>query len=135
MRLMAAAGAAVVVTTVLAPVAAATTNGTRAVAVHHHRTPKVLRVGTYDGKRGQFHTIQAAVDAAKPGDWILVGPGDYKTRKVKAAKDDAESPAGVLVTTPHVFIRGMDRNKVLVDGTKSGPPCSTAKRDQNFGPK
>ena len=39
---------------------------------------KVLRVGTYKGVRGQFKSIQAAVDAAKPGDWILVGPGDYK---------------------------------------------------------
>ncbi len=26
---------------------------------------------------GQYSTIQAAVDAAKPGDWILVAPGDY----------------------------------------------------------
>ncbi len=29
-------------------------------------------------------SIQAAVDAAKPGDWILVGPGDYKTHLGRA---------------------------------------------------
>ena len=28
----------------------------------------------------QFDSIQAAVDAAHPGDWILVGPGDYHER-------------------------------------------------------
>src|ERR1700691_1659792 len=37
----------------------------------------VLLVGTYHGKSGAFKTIQAAVNAAKPGDWILVAPGDY----------------------------------------------------------
>ena len=35
----------------------------------------MLRVGTYNGIRGQYSSIQAAVNAAKPGDWILVGPG------------------------------------------------------------
>lgn len=39
----------------------------------------VLRVGTYTGIPGQYTSIQAAVTAAKPGDWILVAPGDYKT--------------------------------------------------------
>jgi hypothetical protein len=32
---------------------------------------KVLLVGTYKGIAGQFHSIQTAADAAKPGDWIL----------------------------------------------------------------
>ena len=35
-------------------------------------TANVLRVGTYHGIAGQYRTIQAAVDAAKPGDWVLV---------------------------------------------------------------
>ena len=39
----------------------------------------VLRVGSYHGIPGQYTSIQAAVNAAKPGDWILIGPGDYKT--------------------------------------------------------
>src|SRR4051794_34740115 len=38
---------------------------------------RTLLVGTYKGRPGQFQTIQAAVDAARPGDWILVAPGDY----------------------------------------------------------
>ena len=40
---------------------------------------EVLRVGTYNGIPGQYSSIQAAVNAAQPGDWILVAPGDYKT--------------------------------------------------------
>ena len=40
---------------------------------------KVLLVGTYHGVRGKYSSLQAAVDAAQPGDWILLAPGDYKT--------------------------------------------------------
>ncbi|HVV77548.1 MAG TPA: hypothetical protein VHC43_16110 [Mycobacteriales bacterium] len=140
MRLVAAAGAAALVTTVVVPVAGLGGSATATPRVHraasaHHRKPHALRVGTYDGKRGQFRTIQAAVNAAKPGDWILIAPGDYKTHGSWAPKDAPEQPAGVYVHTSHLFIRGMNRNKVIVDGTKSGPPCSTATKDQNFGPK
>jgi hypothetical protein len=94
----------------------------------------VLRVGTYHGVRGQYKTIQAAVDAAKPNDWILIGPGDYKTTSSSEPAHRRNTPAGVLVTKPRVYLRGMNRNTVIVDGTKSGPACSRARRDQNFGP-
>ncbi|HAE84367.1 MAG TPA: hypothetical protein DCK85_13340, partial [Ktedonobacter sp.] len=43
----------------------------------HAAGSHVLRVGSYHGIAGQFQSIQAAVNAAQPGDWILVGPGDY----------------------------------------------------------
>jgi hypothetical protein len=95
----------------------------------------VLRVGTYRGIRGQYESIQAAVDAARPGDWILVGPGDYKTASSRAPAGRSDTAAGVLMTTPRVYLRGMNRNTVIVDGTKSGPACSRAKRDQNLGPR
>ncbi len=39
--------------------------------------PAVLLVGTFHGTAGQYSSIQAAVDAAQPGDWILIAPGDY----------------------------------------------------------
>jgi hypothetical protein len=51
---------------------------------------------------GDYPTIQAAVNAAHPGDTVLIAPGRYKE--------------GVVVKTPHITIRGLDRNKVLVDG-------------------
>jgi hypothetical protein len=98
---------------------------------------RVLRVGTYHGSKGQYTTIQAAVKAAKPGDWILIAPGDYKSHSSSAptfGHPATFTPAAILVTTPRLRIRGMNRNTVIVDGTKSGPPCSRAKSDQNFGP-
>jgi len=96
----------------------------------------VLRVGTYKGIPGQFTTIQAAAKAAKPGDWILVGPGDYKTSSSQAPKGAPQSPAAILLKTPLVFLRGMNRNKVIIDGTKPGTPvCSDKPSAQNYGPK
>ncbi|HUE28069.1 MAG TPA: hypothetical protein VMP89_14935, partial [Solirubrobacteraceae bacterium] len=96
---------------------------------------RVLRVGTYHGSRGQYRTIQAAVNAAKPGDWILVAPGDYKTTSSHAPSGASDRPSGVLITTPRLHLRGMNRNTVIVDGTKPhSAPCSRKASAQNFGP-
>ena len=96
---------------------------------------RVLLVGTYHGIHGKYHSLQAAVNAAKPDDWILVGPGDYKESTGRAPKGNSKTPAGVLMTTRHVYLRGMNRNTVIVDGTKPGSPvCSRKASDQNFGP-
>ncbi len=94
----------------------------------------VLRVGTYKGVPGQFSTIQAAVHAAKPNDWVLVAPGDYKTTASTAPSGAPQFPTGVLITQSGLYLRGMNRNSVIVDGTKSGPACSPNRSDQNFGP-
>jgi hypothetical protein len=84
--------------------------------------PKVWRVGSFNGIGGQFATIQDAVNHANAGDWILVGPGDYHESGIDA---------GVLIKTPHLHLRGMDRNNVVVDGTRSGAPaCSANVADQ-----
>ena len=103
--------------------------------VAHSSVPQILRVGTYRGVPGQFSSVQAAVDAARPGDWILVAPGDYKEGGGRAPAGRPDLPAGVLVTTPGVHLRGMDRNTVVVDGTRPGSPaCSSRPSDQEFGP-
>ncbi|MCL4445312.1 MAG: hypothetical protein M1134_00325 [Actinobacteria bacterium] len=102
---------------------------------------KVLLVGTFKGHRGQFATIQAAVNAAKPGDWILVAPGDYhetadESQAVPSSAFGAGNFGGVIIHTPNLHIRGMNRNGVIVDGTKPGSstPCSSNPALQNFGP-
>ena len=88
---------------------------------------RVLLVGTYNGIAGQYTSVQAAARDAQPGDWILVAPGDYKEN----GYDGMTEPAGVLITTPDVHVRGMDRNGVVIDGTKPGSQqCSSAPSDQ-----
>lgn len=100
-------------------------------------TGRVLTVGTFHDKKGEYATIQAAVDAAKKGDWILVAPGDYKeTADVSnpSVSSDNGQFGGVLVTTSGIHIRGMDRTTTVVDGTKAGAPqCSSSAADQQFG--
>lgn len=98
----------------------------------------VLRVGSFRGLAGQFSTIQAAVDAAHAGDFVLIGPGDYHetgNRAPPGAMGDDRAGAAVLATTPGLHIRGMDRDGVMLDGTRPGAPrCSAAAGDQNPGP-
>ncbi|MGI8559336.1 MAG: hypothetical protein ACR2ND_13715 [Solirubrobacteraceae bacterium] len=100
--------------------------------------PNVLRVGTFQGIPGQYSSIQAAVSAAHTGDWVLIAPGDYHeathTFPAGGLGDDRASSA-VQVTTPGIHIRGLDRNGVVLDGTRPGAPqCSSAHADQDFGP-
>ena len=65
--------------------------------------PPVTRVVTLSTvSYPHFSTIQAAVDAAKPGDWILIDSGVYH--------------GPVVVRTAHLRLRGMDRNAVVLDG-------------------
>jgi hypothetical protein len=98
---------------------------------------RVYRVGTFEGKKATLRSIQKAVDKAVAGDWILVGPGDYKETadRLPAGAPSDEAGAGVLVEKPGVHIRGMSRNGVIIDGTKAGTPtCSSNPADQELGP-
>jgi hypothetical protein len=86
------------------------------------QSPQVLRVGSFDGIPGNYASIQAAVDAAGSGDWVLVGPGDYHEQ---GHPGDLTHVAGVLITTPGLHLRGMDRNHVVVDGTLPSAPAGS----------
>ncbi|MGZ4676022.1 MAG: hypothetical protein ACXVJ7_01585 [Acidimicrobiia bacterium] len=126
------------VLTVLSVVAVAgVTLVTGTAAARPERRPRVLLVGSYRGRAGDYTDIQSAVDAARPGDWVLVGPGDYHERADYREDGSADEAGGaVLITTPGVHLRGMDRNRVVVDGTKPGAPqCSSAPADQDQGPR
>src|SRR5437667_11654333 len=96
----------------------------------------VLRVGTLNGKAGDFTSIQEAVDAASPGDWILIAPGDYHERgDYTHALPSGDAAGAVLITTPNLHLRGLDRNQVIVDGTKPGAaPCDASPPAQDLGP-
>jgi hypothetical protein len=97
----------------------------------------VLLVGTFHGVKGGYATIQSAVNAAKPGDWILVAPGDYHETDDLTSPPKSYAQAGfgaVLITTPRLHLRGMSRSGVIVDGTRPGAPaCSSNPSDQEYG--
>src|SRR5204863_9825944 len=114
--------------------------GSSSGASRAKRHPRVLHVGTYRHHHGGYKTIQAAVDAARPGDWILVGPGDYHERadhRKKRGSQPADTPAGVIITKPGIHLRGMNRNGVVVDGTLPGKgrACSNKESRQDLGVK
>ncbi|HWG63823.1 MAG TPA: hypothetical protein VG253_19210 [Streptosporangiaceae bacterium] len=99
-------------------------------------SPQVLRVGTYNGVAGNYTSIRDALAAAHPGDWILLAPGDYKAAPYggpTAGSGGSPAPAGAFITTPDIHLRGMNRNSVIIDGTRPGSPvCSPSKADQQF---
>jgi pectin methylesterase-like acyl-CoA thioesterase len=51
-----------------------------------------------------YTTIQAAVNASHRGDWVLIEPGGYY------------EPVKVTSAQSGIWIRGMNRNNVIVDG-------------------
>jgi hypothetical protein len=136
---------------------AARLHATPASAAATSWPPDVFAVGTFDGIPGNVTTtenvaaIQRAVNdaeawATRPANearcggapcdsYVLLAPGDYKTVPAAVEAPPAgQGPAGVLVDTANVWIVGMNRDQVVVDGTKSGPACSTSPRDQVYGP-
>src|SRR5262249_75774 len=71
-----------------------------ASAVSAHAAVQVVTKATVTYPH--FTTIQDAVNAAAPGDWVLL--------------DVPVSPEAVFVPPPNLHLRGVDRNGVIVDG-------------------
>ncbi|MEU6014755.1 right-handed parallel beta-helix repeat-containing protein [Streptomyces sp. NPDC047515] len=83
-----------VVSVAMAATGCSTTGSTSADA--RHPAGSVLRVPQ------DFPSVQQAVDAAREGETVLIGPGVYRE--------------SVRVTKPRLVLRGTDRNKVVFDG-------------------
>lgn len=62
-----------------------------------------------------FFSVQNAVDAAQPGDLILLDPGVYTEE--------------ISITTPDIVVRGRDRNSVFIDGLHSATTGITVLAD------
>ena len=104
--------------------------------------PRALLVGPAGTPGAKYASIQAAVNAASPGDWVLVAPGVYHEK----GSIDPSNPAGVLIQKPGIHLRGMDRNRVIIDGTNvsatqaagtlpaGSPACSADPALQDLGP-
>jgi plastocyanin len=65
-------------------------------------------------------TIQNAVDAADPGDLVLIAPAPERPEHL-AADGSYVYKEQVDVTTPYLTIRGTDRNAVVIDGEHERP--------------
>src|ERR1700730_1121656 len=78
-----------------------------------------------------YRTVQGAVDVARPGDWILLYPGVYHE------KSRQQPTAGVWIQKPDLHIRGLDRNRVIIDGSNgtAAHPCPSAATQQDFTPR
>ncbi|MFF9347802.1 nitrous oxide reductase family maturation protein NosD [Streptomyces sp. NPDC014734] len=83
-----------VVSVVMAAAGCSGTGSTSSDA--RHPAGSVLRVPQ------DFRSVQQAVDVAREGETVLVGPGVYRE--------------SVRVTKPRVVLRGTDRNAVVLDG-------------------
>ena len=99
--------------------------------------PRVLRVGTFHGVPGRYRSIQAAVNAARRGDWILVAPGDYHENADETGpfgNPAVGAMGGVFISKSGITLRGMNRRTVIVDGTRAGSAaCSSDPAAQDYG--
>lgn len=83
-------------------VALAQDDGAATGAVGPGREPVPGGFGDTVRVPGDAPTIQEAVDAAEPGGMVLIEPGVYRE--------------SITVATPFLTIRGLDRNRVVIDG-------------------
>jgi hypothetical protein len=74
-----------------------------------------------------YMTVQEAVNAARPGDWVLIWPGVYH-------ENNPRYNAGVWIAVPDLHIRGLSRTRVIIDGSNgtASAPCPSSPALQDF---
>jgi len=98
------------------------------------RSPSVLLVCNGSTARcpagPHFRTVQEAVSAARPGQWVLIWPGVYH-------ENDPAHHAGVWITTARLHIRGLSRDGVIIDGSRApaDDPCPSSPALQDYTPR
>ncbi len=98
-RLMAVLSVAVALGTCASVAAAGQSTAAQVNIVRQGQPPAKTPANTH-----YYKTIQAAVNASKAGDWVLIEPGVYY------------EPVKVTSAQSGIWIRGMNRNKVIIDG-------------------
>jgi hypothetical protein len=81
-------------------------------------------------RAAHYTSVQAAVNAASPGNWILIWPGVYH-------ENDTAYHAGVWITTPDLHLRGLSRAGVVIDGShgNASDPCPSSPALQDLAPR
>jgi hypothetical protein len=93
--------AAIGLVTIAFGASAAAASATKNVNIVRQSGPPA---GEIPKKTHYYTTIQAAVNASSKGDWVLIEPGVYdESVKVESAQSG-------------IWIRGMNRNSVIIDG-------------------
>ncbi len=64
----------------------------------------ILLVGSFNGYKSGFTNIQAALNAAKPNDYILLAPGYYS----------ATTSGSIIINKPNIHLMGLNENTVVI---------------------
>ena len=72
-----------------------------------------------DPEKGPYTTIQAAIDAADPGDTIEIAAGEYGTDGASVA-NDTFGPSRVVVNKANLTLKGAGRDKTFIVGATTG---------------
>lgn len=89
----------------------------------------VLLVGDYDGFNSNFNNIQAAINAASPGDYIIIAPGYYT---------EGTPSNQIVINKPNLHLVGLNENSVIIGAYQLTPkpgsnPCyQTQAQSQNL---
>ncbi len=81
----------------------------------------ILLVGSFNGYKSGFTNIQAALNAAKPNDYILLAPGYYS----------ATTSGSIVINKPNIHLMGLNENTVVIGPSLTSSTSSSNSCAQN----